>query len=180
MRIVDVLYAFPSLLFTILLMTFFRSATAKAAPSSFVATVASLSLVYLYCSDFSTTARRTFLLMLSACLLASPRFIALFLLICGIVLYFNRRSILKSWIKTGIATGVIILIATYIFYIQLTSCLLPSDAQGNGLSALAPQAIIYQSSLKVWRDFPLFGSRVLRSEERRVGKECRSRWSPYH
>ena len=23
-------------------------------------------------------------------------------------------------------------------------------------------------------------SQVLRSEERRVGKECRSRWSPYH
>ena len=24
------------------------------------------------------------------------------------------------------------------------------------------------------------GSEVVRSEERRVGKECRSRWSPYH
>ena len=24
------------------------------------------------------------------------------------------------------------------------------------------------------------GSELLRSEERRVGKECRSRWSPYH
>ena len=24
------------------------------------------------------------------------------------------------------------------------------------------------------------GFQVLRSEERRVGKECRSRWSPYH
>ena len=24
------------------------------------------------------------------------------------------------------------------------------------------------------------GRNVLRSEERRVGKECRSRWSPYH
>src|SRR5258708_28772424 len=24
------------------------------------------------------------------------------------------------------------------------------------------------------------GLRLLRSEERRVGKECRSRWSPYH
>ena len=23
-------------------------------------------------------------------------------------------------------------------------------------------------------------TRVVRSEERRVGKECRSRWSPYH
>ena len=26
----------------------------------------------------------------------------------------------------------------------------------------------------------LFGVSVNRSEERRVGKECRSRWSPYH
>ena len=25
-----------------------------------------------------------------------------------------------------------------------------------------------------------FGIALLRSEERRVGKECRSRWSPYH
>ena len=24
------------------------------------------------------------------------------------------------------------------------------------------------------------GKQVIRSEERRVGKECRSRWSPYH
>src|SRR3712207_9158698 len=28
-------------------------------------------------------------------------------------------------------------------------------------------------------DFPT-GALILRSEERRVGKECRSRWSPYH
>ena len=26
----------------------------------------------------------------------------------------------------------------------------------------------------------LLGRRTYRSEERRVGKECRSRWSPYH
>ena len=26
----------------------------------------------------------------------------------------------------------------------------------------------------------LMGANDLRSEERRVGKECRSRWSPYH
>ena len=26
----------------------------------------------------------------------------------------------------------------------------------------------------------IVGTRVDRSEERRVGKECRSRWSPYH
>ena len=27
---------------------------------------------------------------------------------------------------------------------------------------------------------PLISCKDLRSEERRVGKECRSRWSPYH
>src|SRR5260370_23617595 len=27
---------------------------------------------------------------------------------------------------------------------------------------------------------PLWGAPRIRSEERRVGKECRSRWSPYH
>ena len=28
--------------------------------------------------------------------------------------------------------------------------------------------------------FTVVSSRCRRSEERRVGKECRSRWSPYH
>ena len=27
---------------------------------------------------------------------------------------------------------------------------------------------------------PITGTDLNRSEERRVGKECRSRWSPYH
>src|SRR5260370_4776846 len=35
-----------------------------------------------------------------------------------------------------------------------------------------------------WKRFCLFVCRalssIMRSEERRVGKECRSRWSPYH
>ena len=30
-----------------------------------------------------------------------------------------------------------------------------------------------------WSDLP-FAVNCVRSEERRVGKECRSRWSPYH
>ena len=32
----------------------------------------------------------------------------------------------------------------------------------------------------VWAFFATFLNFFLRSEERRVGKECRSRWSPYH
>ena len=30
------------------------------------------------------------------------------------------------------------------------------------------------------RETTIIGNLVIRSEERRVGKECRSRWSPYH
>ena len=32
---------------------------------------------------------------------------------------------------------------------------------------------------KHWPEVPRFRD-ITRSEERRVGKECRSRWSPYH
>ena len=36
-------------------------------------------------------------------------------------------------------------------------------------------------SVQGQEDTPVFGEKyVMRSEERRVGKECRSRWSPYH
>ena len=31
-----------------------------------------------------------------------------------------------------------------------------------------------------WNNYKKYLSKPLRSEERRVGKECRSRWSPYH
>ena len=31
-----------------------------------------------------------------------------------------------------------------------------------------------------WADIEHAAQLLLRSEERRVGKECRSRWSPYH
>ena len=34
--------------------------------------------------------------------------------------------------------------------------------------------------LKEWESNNTFEQSLKRSEERRVGKECRSRWSPYH
>src|SRR6266850_1985244 len=60
------------------------------------------------------------------------------------------------------------------------------DQFGVNLTRLAPGA---QSSQRHWHEaedelvYILEGEVVLcenRSEERRVGKECRSRWSPYH
>jgi len=46
----------------------------------------------------------------------------------------------------------------------------PRDAKSKAIAELAGKAGI-----------DAYGTRFLqRSEERRVGKECRSRWSPYH
>src|SRR3712207_6569074 len=53
---------------------------------------------------------------------------------------------------------------------------------------LPVQAGIYKTKENITDSFQTYLNRerlfreneVLRSEERRVGKECRSRWSPYH
>ena len=39
----------------------------------------------------------------------------------------------------------------------------------------------FEKYVKIFKDeFTNYGKLTTRSEERRVGKECRSRWSPYH
>src|SRR3712207_5435815 len=51
-------------------------------------------------------------------------------------------------------------------------------SQGIGFRSLTEQIDTTTSGGKLV--FHLFGALAERSEERRVGKECRSRWSPYH
>src|SRR6266498_1561641 len=50
----------------------------------------------------------------------------------------------------------------------------PALAAGPGTNSAVDDAFT-SARTAWWRD-----SRFGRSEERRVGKECRSRWSPYH
>ena len=55
----------------------------------------------------------------------------------------------------------------------------------SDLANKAVDVYIYEGKdvVKMAQDGPLKGDVVIledRSEERRVGKECRSRWSPYH
>src|SRR5260221_8602246 len=49
----------------------------------------------------------------------------------------------------------------------------------NEVSEFAAFALKNQES-RIFHSGPLKLLRPARSEERRVGKECRSRWSPYH
>ena len=52
----------------------------------------------------------------------------------------------------------------------------PVNALGIGADAFA----LFTKNQRQWVAKPLSVESVTRSEERRVGKECRSRWSPYH
>src|SRR5687767_9530494 len=67
----------------------------------------------------------------------------------------------------------------------------PDDGEFPGVwpYTRGPYASMYRSKLWTMRMFAGFGTaedtnwrfkEIIRSEERRVGKECRCRWSPYH
>ena len=53
-------------------------------------------------------------------------------------------------------------------------------AGGNALPDLFAADVIFAPNYTSKHLFLDITSRIDRSEERRVGKECRSRWSPYH
>ena len=53
------------------------------------------------------------------------------------------------------------------------------DGVESNINTVAPQDVESMTVLKDAESASIYGSRA-RSEERRVGKECRSRWSPYH
>ena len=58
---------------------------------------------------------------------------------------------------------------------------LEHDSMGE--LAVPADALWGASTQRAVLNFPVSGERFprrFRSEERRVGKECRSRWSPYH
>ena len=58
-----------------------------------------------------------------------------------------------------------------------------SVENGQSLRLLAPQVINTGTLNAPDGEITLFAAdpgQTIRSEERRVGKECRSRWSPYH
>ncbi len=58
----------------------------------------------------------------------------------------------------------------------------PETMLGDTAIAVHPEDERYQALIGKKVILPLVNKEIpiIRSEERRVGKECRSRWSPYH
>src|SRR5256712_12937750 len=93
------------------------------------------------------------------------------------------QSALLSFFAPAASTAALVVVISYHFRQDLlerewtfTAAYVKKEAHSN-LSAshfLAPHTPEAQAR------FTTFYEDVIRSEERRVGKECRSRWSPYH
>src|SRR5256884_8225350 len=86
---------------------------------------------------------------------------------------------------TGVSmvlTGLLSKMGVYGF-VRLLLPLFPNEIKiiGPWLLALAVCSIVF-APLAAWaqKDLKRMIAYLSRSEERRVGKECRSRWSPYH
>ena len=127
-------------------------------PSNFIANIGCLSLVYLFCSDFSIRNRFIFTLMLATGLLAThTNFYSIFLLTCGILLYFHHPHIFKFNLRTGIAIAVITLLVIHISRVQISEYVLPSDVVSNEYNQNS-RFHLYKTSIDILKDFFPLGS----------------------
>src|SRR3712207_4512738 len=86
--------------------------------------------------------------------------------------------------KTVVVGGGVVLAASY----EAKACGVRTAMGGRQARALCPDLVVVPPRMSAYSDaskavFEVFEDTtplVERSAERRVGKECRSRWSPYH
>src|SRR2546429_6956715 len=94
--------------------------------------------------------------------------------------FFQAEDGIRDVAVTGVQTCAL---PIYLLAPQGRDDTVPAAALQDHVLDEAPQLELYHRALGVPEDQPrsdVFLDREQRSEERRVGKECRSRWSPYH
>src|SRR5256885_7360872 len=97
---------------------------------------------------------------------------------CDLFFFFQAEDGIRDYKVTGVQTCALPICAAHL-YPQLDEYNnVPSN---SGLWSLNPtNGDLFQLDHSPSGDFHPFVDSFGRSEERRVGKECRSRWSPYH
>src|SRR5256885_3955603 len=92
--------------------------------------------------------------------------------------FFQAEDGIRDYKVTGVQTCALpILKAGRIFVATIEKIIDPRE-DGHASAEIVIGREIHQIIIR--RVEPLDGEASVRSEERRVGKECRSRWSPYH
>src|SRR5256885_12671081 len=90
------------------------------------------------------------------------------------VFFFQAEDGIRDYKVTGVQTC-----ALPILFKVSNKSLLGNELHGDSGGVVGAIEVI-GVSLTILRFFGKFLNCMTRSEERRVGKECRSRWSPYH
>ena len=83
-------------------------------------------------------------------------------------LFYNKKFLIYGFGKSGFAA--------FKYLNQKNDCKIIDDNQKNVPLKYREKTLDYKQLKKNSFDYIVLS----RSEERRVGKECRSRWSPYH
>src|SRR2546429_2374258 len=98
----------------------------------------------------------------------------------GLFFFFQAEDGIRDVAVTGVQTCALPILATRVRWLGHAALLMESDGTRVLIDPFLtdnPKAAVKAD--EVLADFILV-SHGHRSEERRVGKECRSRWSPYH
>ena len=83
--------------------------------------------------------------------------------------------------KADIGVGLYLLCAVVFFIVPIPSLLLDVMLAFNiAIALIILFNVLFVKEVLDMSFFPTLLLFTTRSEERRVGKECRSRWSPYH
>src|SRR2546421_3666542 len=102
---------------------------------------------------------------------------------CAVLLlfffFFQAEDGIRDLIVTGVQTCALPILAGEGYMRGRAARTRPSATAGPRRFVLADGATVLVGRTNHENDVLTF-KRASRSEERRVGKECRSRWSPYH
>ena len=103
-------------------------------------------------------------------------FVLGFILVLGGVQQIASLSAARRWMPVRVGFYII---PVLILIAGLVALFNPTGVRSTAFIIIGITSIVYAvSELINW--FTFTRKRPKRSEERRVGKECRSRWSPYH
>jgi hypothetical protein len=132
--------------------------TAMEQPTHFVTSIVCLSVVYLYCGQFTVKERLNFMLMLSTGLIAAhAKFYGFFLLTAGILLYFGNPKVFKYNMRTGMVMISVMIAVFCIAKSQITYYLFPSGIAGSEYDFTA-RSSLYQTAVDILKDFFPLGS----------------------
>src|SRR2546423_10122643 len=99
--------------------------------------------------------------------------------VCFFFFFFQAEDGIRDKLVTGVQTcalPIYLIVCALLEPPRTPPQLIPYDCLGFAVTSTSRASIITcLVGLSIWTR-----SCLMRSEERRVGKECRSRWSPYH